>query len=348
MSSIARREHHVEGLIEAWDRAGLEGHSIHEVETIQDERRRSVYRLHFRGDGLEPVIAKRAPSGEANNEITFYAMVLPCLNLPTLRYFGSTRDRQEDEVWIFIEDAGGIEYDPDIAEHRNIAGSWLGSLHVAGASKSHTGFSLPDRGPTHFGTQVKNGRACLEQHLFNPALDSADVDPLRALLDRVIALESSWPCIVEYMSTFPTTFVHGDFKPDNLRIRVGKNGTGLVVFDWNNGGCGVPALDLSRFLISSPAGRSPGDRAIARFDAAPSIHRLVPDINAYLAHVHDVWPEFDRPAVERLGHIGELFHCVTSIRWEAARLAYSWREGPIANLRIYHDWLGDLMRALEL
>ena len=46
----------------------------------------------------------------------------------------------------------------------------------------------------------------------------------------------------------PTTFVHGDFHPGNVR----GDGTSLTLLDWGDCGLGNPLLDLPAFLEVSP------------------------------------------------------------------------------------------------
>jgi hypothetical protein len=169
---------------------------------------------------------------------------------------------------------------------------------------------------------------------------------LAELIDLADALERRWSRIEDALGWHPPTYVHGDFKPDNIRIRR-KGASELVAFDWSNGGTGVPALDVSRFLVSLrlEAGVDP---PVPRESCALSIHRIAPDLTTYLTMVRPVWPRVDRNAIRYVGLVGELFHCIATIRWEAAKLGYTWIEGPIANLKLYQRWLSWLIRELAV
>jgi Ser/Thr protein kinase RdoA (MazF antagonist) len=77
-----------------------------------------------------------------------------------------------------------------------------------------------------------------------PALGYADERALGLLVatldERLASLESCG---------LPTTLVHGDFHPGNLRA----DGNSLVLLDWGDSGVGHPLLDLPAFLDRVPA-----------------------------------------------------------------------------------------------
>jgi Ser/Thr protein kinase RdoA (MazF antagonist) len=325
---------------------GFPPDAAREVVTLQDEKRRSVYRVRVTGRPYDTLIAKRAPTAEALREVPFYTRVVAALGLPALAMYGAVEDAEHAETWLFIEDAAGEPYDRNDPRHAELAGSWMGRFHAAGATTPLPELVLRDRGPVHFGAHVVAAGLELERNGGNPALGRDDVELVHALLGLVRSLEAEWPEVVTFMAQFPATFVHGDFKPDNLRIRSNAGGADLVVFDWNEAGRGVPALDWSRFLVSMNS--VDGTAGTAPRGGAPSIHRLAPNLDTYLDAVRPVWPHLDRETVQRLGLFGELFHCAASVRWESARLAYSWIDGPVANLGFFRIWLEELMAELGL
>ncbi len=108
-----------------------------------------------------------------------------------------------------------------------------------------------------------------------------------------------------------------------MRIRPGLNGSTLLGFDWHEGGWGVQALDLAKFLG----------------------YTVNPDVGAYCAIVQQRWPNMDFSTVQRLGYVGEVFRCMASIRWEVERLRYEWVERSMVTLRIYSEWLNDVIQA---
>jgi len=73
-------------------------------------------------------------------------------------------------------------------------------------------------------------------------------DGVRATLDRFVEALPARLAAVDACGV-PTTFVHGDFHPGNVR----GDGTSLTLLDWGDCGLGNPLLDLSAFLDRSPA-----------------------------------------------------------------------------------------------
>jgi Phosphotransferase enzyme family len=333
-----------ESPIVAWRRLRL-GHADPDgIETLQAEKCRSVYRLRVRGLSAPTIIVKRCPAAQAAREVVFYANVLPMLGLPTLTLVGTLAAATSGSTWLFIEDAGTEEFHPDDAGHRRLAGSWLGRFQAAGLSRPPMGLALRDRGPRHFEEHLRLGIEAIERGRQSPQLPAADVPVLDGLLVLLRRAEAAWPGLINECDRWPETYVHGDFKPDNLRVRHGPNGPDLVVFDWNEGGWGLPALDLSRFLrsVGVRLPDQPNEQRIIKW-----IHEMSPDLEAYLAHVGRAWPSLDAAAIRRLGYVGEVFRCVASIRWQAFLFDYAWFEGPMCHLRYFHDWLGPLLDALD-
>jgi hypothetical protein len=70
-----------------------------------------------------------------------------------------------------------------------------------------------------------------------------------ATLDRFVETLPARLAAVD-ASGVPTTFVHGDFHPGNVR---GDGTTSQILLDWGDCGLGDPLLDLSAFLDRSPA-----------------------------------------------------------------------------------------------
>ena len=116
--------------------------------------------------------------------------------------------------------------------------------------------------------------------------------------------------------------------PDHVRIREDRDGPAVLVFDWNDGGWGVPALDAAKFLG----------------------YTVRPDLLAYQAAVKSE-PAMAMPAATdldticRLGFVGEACRSIASAWWEAEKLAYEWIERPMASLRLYAAWVADVVRA---
>jgi hypothetical protein len=73
-------------------------------------------------------------------------------------------------------------------------------------------------------------------------------DPVRATLDRFVETLPARLAAVDACG-MPTTFVHGDFHPGNVR---GDGATTQTILDWGDSGLGNPLLDLPAFLEVAP------------------------------------------------------------------------------------------------
>jgi aminoglycoside phosphotransferase (APT) family kinase protein len=99
----------------------------------------------------------------------------------------------------------------------------------------------------------------------------------------------------------PRTLVHGDFRPKNVRVRVGARGALLYPLDWEMAGWGTPAVDL----------------APSRFGAADD----AVDLDAYASVAGKAWPALDLAAVRAMEQMGRLFRVVDAVGWASATLA---------------------------
>jgi aminoglycoside phosphotransferase (APT) family kinase protein len=63
------------------------------------------------------------------------------------------------------------------------------------------------------------------------------------LLD-LAGIEARWGSIEEICRDSPSTLVHGDLAPKNLRFRMKDGKVSVLPFDWEIAGWGVPAVDL--------------------------------------------------------------------------------------------------------
>jgi hypothetical protein len=276
--------------------------------------KRTIYRLEGAGPTGSAVIAKRCPTPKALVERTFYEEILPHLPVPTLRYYGFVEERGAGFCWLFLEEANGESYSPLLGEHRALAGRWLGLLHTSAAGVTPTHL-LPDRGPGHYLGHLRSARAAILRHLAGPRRPDGDVLVLQSILSRCDVLESRWGQVEKWCDGMPRTFLHGDFKVKNLRVRTSQTVTALLVFDWENAGWGVPAVDLG-----SPAN---------------------PDLSTYQSVVGAHWPGLDVQTLQRLVHVGELFRNLAAVDWASQRLPEDSTEA-MTKLRIYESRQADL------
>ena len=96
-TSVKSTESH---LARYWQAAGGT-HELHEVEAIQVERFRSVYRLHFRR-GHPPVIAKYCPTKDAEAEHRVYLEILPAWGIDGPAAYGLVATDDPGRSWFFM------------------------------------------------------------------------------------------------------------------------------------------------------------------------------------------------------------------------------------------------------
>jgi ATP-binding cassette subfamily B protein len=287
----------------------------------------SVYRLDMVGAGGTSIIAKRRRKDDAAVERSVYEHVVAALDLPLLRYHGCVDDPDGSSCWVFMEDATGREYSFLLPEHRALVGRWLGRLHTA-ATRLPATARLPHVTPARYVEQLRQGRERIVLHLNNPVLSAEDADFIDAMLVRLGELEAGWDRLARVCDGIPETLVHGDFNAQNIRLRASDSGTAVMVFDWEEAGWGVPAVDLAQLVVPS-----------SRLSANP-------DLASYSSVVREHWPDVDTGVLRRLGQCGTVFRAVAAICWESINLAYDWAAMSVPNLRLYDAEMAHALTAV--
>ena len=293
------------------------------------KRKSSVYRLEGVGQAGRPVIAKRCRTAVAQVERMVYEDVLADLTVPSLRYYGFVEEPDDASSWLFIEEANGPDYSNLLPEHRARAGRWLGLLHAAAADAA-AGERLPDGGPGRYLERLRKLRETFRQHLDNPVLLPEDVAFLEGLLARLDDLAARWHLVEGVCRGVPATLVHGDFNGRNMRLRtVGNEGT-ITVFDWEDAGWGVPAVDLAQQL-TVPSGQLSAN----------------PDVPSYWSAVHQRWPELSSEACWQLAYCGTVFRTLSAMSWIADDLANDWAHASLRDMRLYAAELDGALERLD-
>src|SRR2546425_2553177 len=249
------------------------------------KQKNKIYRIVGAGWDGTAVIAKRSRKADALIERTVYEEIFPRLTVPSLRYYGSLEDADAEYCWLFLEDATGAKYSKLLAAERAQVARWLALLHTS-AAEAAAKAGLPDGGPGRYREFLRSAREGSLQHLDNPVLDPDDIAFLDAMLARLTELDGRWNRLAEICDGVPPTLVHGDFNGKNLRLRPSGDGFAVVVFDWEDAGWGVPAVDLAQQAVPS-SGLSAN-----------------PDIQTYWSTVRDRWPDTSPEAVQRLASCG--------------------------------------------
>src|SRR3989449_5368273 len=262
------------------------------------------------------VIAKRSRKADALIERTVYEEIFPRLTVPSLRYYGSLEDADAEYCWLFLEDATGAKYSKLLAAERAQVARWLALLHTS-AAEAAAKAGLPDGGPGRYREFLRSAREGILQHLDNPVLDPDDIAFLDAMLARLTELDGRWNRLEEICDGVPPTLVHGDFNGKNLRLRPSGDGSAVLVFDWEDAGWGVPAVDLAQQTVPS------------------SSLSANPDIPTYCSTVQDRWPNASHETVRRLAYCGTVFRALAALHWESFNLGTEWASRFISNIRLY-------------
>lgn len=290
---------------------------------LSRERKTMVYRLEGVGPNGGAIIAKRCRIADAEIERNVHEEVLTSLELPLLGYHGCVEDPDDKIGWLFLEEATGQEFSVFLAEHRAQAGRWLGLLHSE-ASRARPTSRLRDASPARYLEHLRSARKRIGAHLDNPVLTPEDLSFLEDLVVRLDELEEGWDRLDEALDSAPETLVHGDFNGKNLRVN-SANGA-IEVFDWEDAGWGVPAVDLAQVVV-------------------PSTHLSAnPDLDSYFSVVQGRWPRVNLESLRRLASAGTVFRAMAALDWESSNLGHDWASGFVMNMRLYRD---ELMYALD-
>ena len=290
------------------------------------KRKSNVYRLEGVGQAGSGVIAKRCRAAVAQVERIVYEDILAHLTIPSLRYYGFVDEPGAASGWLFMEEASGPDYSNLLPEHRARAGRWLASLHAAAAGAA-AGGRLPDGGPGRYLERVRTLRETVRSHLDNPVLVPEDVAFLEGLLARLDDLAAHWHVVEDVCHGVPPTLVHGDFNGRNIRLRSVREDATITVFDWEDAGWGVAAVDLAQQLTVSSGQLSAN-----------------PDIPSYWSAVREHWPDLSTEACWRLAYCGTVFRTLSAMSWIADDLANDWAHASLRDMRLY---AAELDAALE-
>src|SRR3989442_4762412 len=208
-------------------------------------RKATVYRLEGAGPAGVPVIAKRSRAADARIERTVYEEILPSLQVPSLRYYGFLEGPDGTFCWSFLEEARGARYSTLLGANREHAARWLRELRTT-AAEAAAAARLPDAGPNRYREFLRAACEAIPRQFGNPVLTADDVEFLENVLMGVAELEARWRDIEELCAGAPATLVHGDFNGKNIRLGSAGGGTTCLVFDWEDAGWGVPAVDLAQ------------------------------------------------------------------------------------------------------
>jgi hypothetical protein len=292
------------------------------VETLQEKKNSAVYRLAEAGPHGQSIIAKWLRAEPCAIEQTVYDNVLARLETRAARCFGSVADDADGFHWIFVEEAGGVGYDPNDSSHRAIASAWLAELHSTAqdlaAATAESGH-LPQVGPSRCIRRIAGAKDRIASFVENPALHDDDRSVLAELLGQCDSLSGWCESLDGHYRRFAPTLVHGDFVAKNLRICIEDGQAHLLVFDWEMAGYGPPAADLAE----------------------------CDDLANYHASLRGMFRTETLADVQVLALIGKALRWAAAVDWASWGLEGPWVRKPMRNLRCYCHDMRELACALR-
>jgi hypothetical protein len=278
------------------------------------KRRKSQVFLVGRGGHRPPVVAKLADGVTIDNE----ARVLELLGsapMRSLHLHGVAESSQTGSRWLVAEFAAGDSYDPDSARHRRVAGRWMAGLHEW--SEEVGPLPLPDRGVSYHHAVTSEAVATLDAAETALQRSAADLRPLRSLRAVAATLLERWSEVEQILGALPPVLVHSGFAGKNVVIGEDAGDPVVLAFDWEQGGWGSGAADLSMV-----------------------------DVEAYLqVRGHRVGPA---PAtVHRSALIGRVLWCLAPVPMERSNLLGRWPEKALRKLPAYLSWSREALDELN-
>jgi len=178
---------------------------------------------------------------------------------------------------------------------------------------------LPDRGPGFYLEQLRLTRQNVVKSYSNPALQGQDLAVVETLEAQCDLVESRWGQVEQMCEGMPRTLVHGDIKPNNLRMRHSTKGLALTPFDWELAGWGIPATDLMK----------------------------CPDLDLYEAQLVKCWP-LKCEEIRRLADLGKLFRALISVYWASLKLRFPWVQWSVVKLQFPQAALAEAIQVLGI
>jgi Ser/Thr protein kinase RdoA (MazF antagonist) len=266
-----------------------------------------------RGADRLPVVAKRAREATVDNERRILEL-LRSAPVRTLRPYGVACASKPGTKWLVMEYAAGEPFDRRSARHRWLAGQWLARLHLW--SEDVGPLPLPDRGASYHRAVVEEALVTLDAAETALRGGSADLEPLRGLRAVAQSLLERWDEMKQTLSAVPPVLVHSGFAGKNVVIWDHVEEPAVLAFDWEQGGWGSGAADLSMV-----------------------------DVDAYL-ETRGRPPDLAPATIRRLALIGRVLWCLAPVPGERPNLLGPWPERALRKLPAYLSWSGEALDEL--
>src|SRR5207249_545687 len=134
--------------VQAWLQVQSDSVEPDSLELVQRRRHSTVYRLNQGKEDRARVIAKRCRTATARIERTIYEDLLPLTGMPALRCYGLLEEPEGEYGWLFLEDAAGARYSPQLPPNRAFQAFCLPRTSLT-ALANDLSFCLPVRELVH-------------------------------------------------------------------------------------------------------------------------------------------------------------------------------------------------------
>ena len=237
---------------------------------------------------------------DACREIEAYLEVLPPAAVEVAHCYGAVTEPSIGRYWLFLEAVDGVPlWQVSGRSAWEEAAMWLAHLHAGEAPAAHRHLVRYD--DAYFGRWIDRAVA------FAPA----------GSLDAVAA---GWTRVVEQLTAWPHTLVHGEYYPSNVLVRRRMAAPRVVPVDWEMAGVGPGLLDLAA-LSSGGWTRAEQERlALVYLESLPAA---------------------GRPSADALLQALAYFRLYIAVQWVG--WSQDWSPPP----EHAHDWLSEALSLAE-
>jgi aminoglycoside phosphotransferase (APT) family kinase protein len=272
---------------------------------------KSLGRTTLSSDALA---AKPAFLYDPLREIETYRSLLDPADLGTPAFFGASVDRAHDRYWLFIENVeADVLWQIGEQEIWHQSARWLADLHAR--------FAGADLGPAsgHLVHYDDRFYALWMERALRFAR-RPDISWSDEACDAIERLAKRYDVVVERLSSFPATFIHGEFYPSNVLIQQTPSAQRVCPIDWEVAAVGPGLVDLAALTI----GKWTKDErdALALAYRSAGAHQNSSDAEQFLQSL-------------------ALFRLHLAVQWLGWEPSWS----PPAEHR--QDWAGEALRAAE-
>lgn len=200
--------------------------STYAIEELEAVHAGGVRRLVFK-DLSAPAVsgAKPALAVDPQREVAAYRDVLGPRRIDAPTCLGAIADAATGRYWLFLERIeGDLLWQVGTPETWDLAAALLARMHAQGAPPAASPLVRYDA--EWFRLWPRRARAITGA----------------ASLDRVI---DGYDRVIERLTSWPVTFVHGEFYPSNVIVQRSSDGPRVRPVDWEMAGAGPGLLDVA-------------------------------------------------------------------------------------------------------